>query len=141
MGVKRLAENAAALIEAGRDPERARRRDRARHDGRASAPSPRRSATLAEAVEREGIGAPALIVVGPVVARRESLAWLERRPLHGRRVVVTRARAQASGLAATLRGLGAEAVELPAIRIEPRIDSDGGARARSPRSATTRWSA
>ena len=88
-------------------------------------------ATLAEAVEREGIGAPALIVVGPVVERREALAWLERRPLHGRRVVVTRARAQASGLAATLRGLGAEVIELPAIRIEPRIERDGGARARS----------
>jgi uroporphyrinogen III methyltransferase/synthase len=80
--------------------------------------------TLAETVEREEIGAPALIVVGPVVQRRETLAWLERRPLHGRRVVVTRARAQASGLAAALRGLGAEVVELPAIRIEPRIESE-----------------
>ena len=59
-----------------------------------------------------------------MVARRESLAWLERRPLHGRRVVVTRARAQASGLAKTLRDLGAEVVELPAIRIEPTIESD-----------------
>jgi uroporphyrinogen III methyltransferase/synthase len=38
--------------------------------------------------------------------------------------VVTRARAQASGLATTLRGLGAEVVELPAIRIEPRVDTD-----------------
>jgi uroporphyrinogen III methyltransferase/synthase len=60
-------------------------------------------------------------VIGPVAARREDLAWLERRPLHGRRVVVTRARAQASGLAATLHDLGAEVVELPAIRIEPRL--------------------
>ena len=74
-------------------------------------------------VERERVGAPALIVIGAVAARREELAWLERRPLHGRRVVVTRARAQASGLAATLRDLGAEVVELPAIRIEPRIDA------------------
>ena len=80
--------------------------------------------TLAEAVAHEQIKAPALIVVGQVVARRESLAWLERRPLYGRRVVVTRARAQASGLAKTLRNLGAEVVELPAIRIEPRIESD-----------------
>jgi uroporphyrinogen III methyltransferase/synthase len=58
-----------------------------------------------------------------VARHREQLGWLERRPLHGRRVVVTRARAQASGLAATLRGLGAEVVELPAIRIEPRIET------------------
>ena len=78
--------------------------------------------TIAEAVEREAIKAPALIVVGAVAARREALAWLERRPLHGRTVVVTRARAQASGLAKTLRGLGANVVELPAIRIESRID-------------------
>ncbi len=61
--------------------------------------------------------------------RREALAWLERRPLHGRRVIVTRARAQGSGLAATLRELGAEVVELPAIRIEPRIDSEEARRA------------
>jgi uroporphyrinogen III methyltransferase/synthase len=80
--------------------------------------------TLAEAVKREGIGAPALIVVGRVVERRETLAWLERRPLYGKRVVVTRARAQASGLAAILRQLGAEVVELPAIRIESRIESE-----------------
>ena len=34
-------------------------------------------------------------------------------------VAVTRARAQASGLAARLRALGARVVEAPAIRIEP----------------------
>jgi uroporphyrinogen III methyltransferase/synthase len=122
MGVKRLADNAAALIEAGRDPEQpAAAIERGTMTGQRTVTAT--LATLAEAVRREGIGAPALIVVGPVVERRESLAWLERRPLHGRRVVVTRARAQASGLAATLRGLGAEAIELPAIRIEPRLDT------------------
>jgi uroporphyrinogen III methyltransferase / synthase len=123
MGVKRLAENAAALIAAGRDAgEAAAAVERGTMDGQRTVVAT--LGTLAEAVEREGIGAPALIVVGPVVERRESLAWLERRPLHGRRVVVTRARAQASGLAATLRGLGAEVVELPAIRTEPRIESE-----------------
>jgi uroporphyrinogen III methyltransferase/synthase len=123
MGVKRLAANAAALIEAGRDAdEPAAAIERGTMEGQHTVVAT--LGTLAEAVEREGIGAPALIVVGPVVRRRESLAWLERRPLHGRRVVVTRARAQASGLAATLRGLGADVVELPAIRIEPRIDNE-----------------
>jgi uroporphyrinogen III methyltransferase / synthase len=123
MGVKRLAANAAALIEAGRDAdEPAAAIERGTMEGQRTVVAT--LGTLAEAVERQGIGAPALIVVGPVVRRRESLAWLERRPLHGRRIVVTRARAQASGLAATLRDLGAEVVELPAIRIEPRIDSE-----------------
>jgi uroporphyrinogen III methyltransferase/synthase len=80
--------------------------------------------TIAAEVERAGIGAPAVIVVGAVVGRRDVLAWLEQRPLHGRSVVVTRARAQASGLARTLRLLGADVVELPAIRIEPRTESE-----------------
>jgi uroporphyrinogen III methyltransferase/synthase len=123
MGVKRLGDNAAALIAAGRDPdEPAAAVERGTMDGQRTVVAT--LGTLAEAVEREGIGAPALIVIGPVVQRRETLAWLERRPLHGRRVVVTRARAQASGLAANLRALGAEVVELPAIRIEPRIESE-----------------
>jgi uroporphyrinogen III methyltransferase / synthase len=123
MGVKRLAANTKALIEAGRDAaEPAAAVERGTMDGQRVVVGT--LGTLAETVEREGIGAPALIVVGPVVQRRETLAWLERRPLHGRRVVVTRARAQASGLASTLRALGAAVVELPAIRIEPRIESD-----------------
>ncbi|HUC07834.1 MAG TPA: uroporphyrinogen-III C-methyltransferase [Solirubrobacterales bacterium] len=123
MGVKRLADNAAALIAAGRDAdEPAAAVERGTMEGQRTVVAT--LGTLADTVERESIGAPALIVVGPVVARRESLAWLERRPLHGKRVVVTRARAQASSLAKRLRGLGAEVVELPAIRIEPRIESD-----------------
>jgi uroporphyrinogen III methyltransferase/synthase len=122
MGVKRLATNARALIDAGRDAgEPAAAVERGTMDGQRTVVATLGS--LAEAVEREGIGAPALIVVGQVVERRESLAWLERRPLYGRRVVVTRARAQASGLTKRLRGLGAEVVEMPAIRIEPRIGS------------------
>jgi uroporphyrinogen III methyltransferase/synthase len=79
-------------------------------------------ATLADVAERavrEGIRAPAITVVGEVAALRDELAWIEARPLHGRTVAVTRARAQASALAARLRELGAEVVEAPAIRIEP----------------------
>jgi uroporphyrinogen III methyltransferase / synthase len=123
MGIKRLGENAAALIAAGRDPEQpAAAIERGTWPGQRTVSAT--LGTLAATVEREGIGAPALIVIGPVTARREALAWLERRPLHGRTVVVTRARAQASGLAATLRSLGATVVELPAIRIEPRIATE-----------------
>ena len=122
MGVKRLPENAAALIAAGRDPE-----EPAAAIERGTMPGQRTITatldTLAEAVEREAVKAPALIVVGEVARRREQLGWLERRPLHGRRVVVTRARAQVSGFARTLRELGADVVELPAIRIEPRTQS------------------
>jgi uroporphyrinogen III methyltransferase/synthase len=117
MGVKRLGENAAALIAAGRNPEEpAAAVERGTWPGQRTVSAT--LGTIAATVEREAVKAPALIVVGDVAARREALAWLERRPLHGRTVVVTRARAQASGLAATLRDLGATVVELPAIRIE-----------------------
>jgi uroporphyrinogen III methyltransferase / synthase len=77
-------------------------------------------AGIAARVEHEGIRAPAITVVGRVAGLWDTIAWLERRPLHGEVVAVTRARAQASGLAARLRELGAEVVETPAIRIEPR---------------------
>jgi uroporphyrinogen III methyltransferase/synthase len=79
-------------------------------------------ATLGDVAERaaaDRLRAPAITLVGPVAALRERLAWLEARPLHGRTVAVTRARAQASALAARLRELGASVVEAPAIRIEP----------------------
>ena len=107
MGVKRLGENAAALIAAGRDPEQpAAAIERGTWPGQRTVTAT--LGTIAATVEREAVKAPALIVIGEVAARREELAWLERRPLHGRTVVVTRARAQASGLATTLRGLGAD---------------------------------
>ena len=123
MGVKRLADNAAALIAGGRNAdEPAAAIERGTMEGQRTVVAT--LGTLAEAVEHEQVKAPALIVAGQVVERREELAWIERRPLYGKRVVVTRARAQASGLAKRLRGLGAEVVELPAIRIEPRIEGD-----------------
>jgi uroporphyrinogen III methyltransferase/synthase len=74
---------------------------------------------IADRVEAAGIRPPAITVVGPVAELREALAWLEQRPLNGQVVAVTRARAQASELAARLRELGADVVEAPAIRIEP----------------------
>ncbi len=73
-------------------------------------------ATVAERATEVGVKAPAITVVGPVAAMGEELEWLTRRPLHGKTVAVTRARAQASPLAARLRELGAEVIEAPAIR-------------------------
>ncbi len=123
MGVKRLPENAGSLIAAGRDPEQpAAAIERGTWPGQRTVTAT--LGTIAATVEREAIKAPALIVVGDVAARREELGWLERRPLHGRTVVVTRARAQASAFAATLRSLGATVVELPAIRVESLIETD-----------------
>jgi uroporphyrinogen III methyltransferase/synthase len=76
--------------------------------------------TIAAVAREAGIRAPAITVVGGVAALHDELGWLAAaRPLGGLRVAVTRARAQASGIAETLRGLGATVVEAPAIRIEP----------------------
>src|SRR5207245_6967355 len=66
--------------------------------------------------------APAVAVFGEVVALRDSLSWYEKRPLLGKRIVVTRTRKQASALSNKLRALGAHVIELPTIRIEPPSD-------------------
>ncbi len=76
-------------------------------------------ATIADVVAREGIGAPVITVIGEVVALRTELAWFDRLPLFGRRIVVTRASAQATGLRDALAALGADVLELPALQIEP----------------------
>ncbi|HKD65392.1 MAG TPA: uroporphyrinogen-III C-methyltransferase [Candidatus Binataceae bacterium] len=70
---------------------------------------------IAEEVAQAQLGPPAIIVIGPAAALRENLAWLERRPLFGRRIIITRARAAAAPFAHALRELGAEAIELPTI--------------------------
>ncbi len=75
--------------------------------------------TIASEATAHELKAPAIAVLGQVASLRGQLRWFEARPLAGMSVAVTRARAQASGLARTLRALGAAVVETPAIRIEP----------------------
>ncbi|MDR2492417.1 MAG: uroporphyrinogen-III C-methyltransferase [Coriobacteriales bacterium] len=77
---------------------------------------------IVAAVEQAGLGNPAVIVVGQVVNLRKRLAWFEERPLSGLRVVVTRARAQASRFSHLLRGHGAEVLEFPLIHTLPPAD-------------------
>ncbi|MBX7256699.1 MAG: uroporphyrinogen-III C-methyltransferase, partial [Candidatus Hydrogenedentes bacterium] len=76
-------------------------------------------ATLEEVCDREKPTPPALVVVGDVVRLHNQLSWFESRPLFGRRVVVTRARAQAAELVRRLYELGADVFEFPTIEIEP----------------------
>src|SRR5213594_4131008 len=66
--------------------------------------------------------APAVAVFGEVVGLRDGLNWYEKRPLLGKRIVVTRTRKQASVLSNKLRALGAHVIELPTIQIEPPTD-------------------
>ncbi len=79
-------------------------------------------ASLAEAVEVAGLGAPAVVVIGEVVREAEALDWYGRLPLVGRRIVVTRTREQASELGEKLAALGADVMSLPTIRIADPTD-------------------
>lgn len=78
--------------------------------------------TLEEEVNRQGIQTPAIIVVGKVCALAEEFAWYEKLPLAGYKVLVTRPRELVSTMAEKLRVLGAEVLELPAIRTAPLKD-------------------
>ncbi len=80
---------------------------------------------IAQLAIASGFEAPAVAVFGEVVALRKTLNWYEKRPLSGRRIVVTRTRKQASALSNKLRALGAQVIELPTIRIEPPKDLRG----------------
>src|SRR6266704_2073129 len=77
---------------------------------------------IAQLAIASGFEAPAVAVFGEVVALRKTLNWYERRPLSGKRIVITRTRKQASALSSKLRALGAQVIELPTIRIEPPND-------------------
>ena len=79
-------------------------------------------ATLPALIDRHAMKPPATIIVGEVVRLREKLDWYERLPLFGKRVVVTRARSQASALSSRLDALGAAVIEIPAIEICPAAD-------------------
>jgi len=74
---------------------------------------------IAQRVVDVGFETPAVAVFGHVVSLRKDLNWYEKRPLSGRRIVVTRTRKQAGALSSQLRALGADVFELPTIRIEP----------------------
>jgi uroporphyrinogen III methyltransferase / synthase len=74
---------------------------------------------ITEKVREANFKSPAVIIIGEVVKLREKLAWIEKKPLFGRRVLVTRARSQASELVDLIDDMGGEAVEFPVIRLQP----------------------
>lgn len=81
--------------------------------------------TIADEIERAQFKAPAVAIMGGVVALRETLGWFDRRPLFGKKVLVTRTREQAGQLSARLATLGADVIELPTIRIAEPEDRMG----------------
>jgi len=77
------------------------------------------AATLPELAATRGLKPPAVVVVGEVARLAGELGWFEKRPLFGRRVVVTRPRAQAGAFAALLEAEGAEVITVPTIETVP----------------------
>jgi uroporphyrinogen III methyltransferase/synthase len=77
---------------------------------------------IAAAVKMAGLTPPALVLIGSVVTLRPQLAWLERRPLFGKRVLVTRPRQQAGDMARRLEQLGAVPLLLPTIEVREPAD-------------------
>src|SRR6201999_1713682 len=77
---------------------------------------------IAQRVGEAGFRPPAVAIFGDVVSLGDELHWFDRRPLFGKRIVVTRTRKQAGALSEQLHQLGADVIELPTIRIEPPAD-------------------
>ncbi|MBA3645486.1 MAG: uroporphyrinogen-III C-methyltransferase [Gemmatimonadaceae bacterium] len=77
--------------------------------------------TIVEKATEQSLSAPVITVIGWSVVLRDEIAWFEKRPLFGKRIVVTRATQQASSLSEKLSELGAEVIEMPATRID-RVD-------------------
>ena len=121
MGVRQLPHIAASLISAGRPGSQPAA---VVQDG--TLPTQRTVQgtleTIAQIACEQNVRPPSITVIGPVAALADEIAWLAPRPLRGLSVAVTRARAQASGLARQLQVLGANVVQAPVIRVQPVSD-------------------
>jgi uroporphyrinogen III methyltransferase/synthase len=118
MGGSALSTVASSLIDGGRKPETPAvsiEWGTTTQQKSVSAPL----AAIAASVATAGLGSPLLTVIGHVAGLREHLSWFERRPLFGKRVLVTRSRGQASALGELLQAEGAVPIELPALELRP----------------------
>jgi uroporphyrinogen III methyltransferase / synthase len=121
MGVSRLEKLAATLIEHGKDPQTPAALVQEATLGRQrTVTAPLRD--LPQAGQAAGIAAPAVTIVGPVVALRQQVGWFEHRPLFGKRVLVTRPAHQAEDLVHRLEELGAIPLVLPAVILQEPDD-------------------
>jgi len=122
MGMKNLPEIVSKLIKFGRPPDTpvAVIKEGTKPEQKTVVGSLR---DIVPRVEACHLTPPAVIVVGEVVKLRDELRWFDNRPLFGKRILVTRARHQASALSQLLAEHGAQPIELPTIDIQPIADS------------------
>ena len=122
MGVERLEELTRRLLDAGRPPHQPAALVRmATTTGQETIVAT--LATISEIARARALRPPAVLIVGPVVALRDHLAWFEQRPLFSARVLVTRGHEGAEPLAQRLRRLGAIPVHLPVVDLSPVADT------------------
>lgn len=121
MGMSRLDKIVHALLEQGKDPQTpAAAVQHATSGDQRTVEAP--LADLPGAVRAGGLSAPAVILIGAVVALRADLCWFDKLPLFGKRVLVTRPRHQAGDMVQRLTQLGAQSYVLPAVDIRPPDD-------------------
>ena len=77
---------------------------------------------IAEKAKQANFKAPAITVVGDVVSLMDKLRWFDKRPLFGKKIIVTRSREQASDFSVLLEKYGAEPIEFPTIETVPPKD-------------------
>ncbi|MCE5323777.1 uroporphyrinogen-III C-methyltransferase [bacterium] len=123
MGIENLPHIVESLIANGRDPKTP-----VAVIQWGTCPSQRTvTGTLDDIVQKcesEQISPPAVTVVGEVVKLRDTISWFEKKPLFGKRILVTRAKHQAGELTEKLHELGADVVEIPVIKIIRPPDYD-----------------
>jgi uroporphyrinogen III methyltransferase/synthase len=124
MGVARLREITTSFIEQGAAPETPIALTRWATTGSQSTIEGT-LADIADIAEAANFSSPAVAVIGDVVKERAKINWFEKRPLFGKKIVVTRTREQAGELSKSLADLGADIIELPTIRIEHPDDRLG----------------
>ncbi len=123
MGIKSLPLISQRLIAAGLDPETpaavirwGTRAEQQTVTGTVS--------TIADVVQKAGLKAPAITIIGRVVSLHQTLNWFEKRPLFGKTIIVTRTRQQASELSSKLAALGAKILEIPTIELRAPSESE-----------------
>jgi len=121
MGVKNLAEISGSLITHGKAPDTPAALIRW-----GTTPDQVSVISTLEAIpasaKAHGLKPPAILVVGSVVSLRDTLGWFQRKPLFGKRILVTRSRAQSRRMADQIAAAGGRPVLFPTISLEPPAD-------------------
>jgi uroporphyrinogen III methyltransferase/synthase len=123
MGTEKLSDWTQSLIQHGMSPETPVAMIRWGTTGRQQTVTGTLATIAGLAVEKK-LSPPVLTIIGDVVKLRGKLNWFEKRPLFGRRVVVTRRSEQAGGFAQRLTELGADVLEIPTIKITQPKETD-----------------